>query len=263
MNRTLRKPSGLPSWPILLVAGREKSGKSFSAAKASASPLVGDTYWVSIGEKDPDEYGSIPGARFQIAPHDGTVLDIEATIAWLRTAPRGDKPNLLVIDSTTLLWEQLSREATNTAERTGRRDKNGEVIVGTDLWNKANFQWKRIFSEVKAWDGPVILTARLELVAVMDERGRPTPAKTEKVKSQKNLPFDVDGVIELPARGEAWMSGVRSVRYQLMERTQLPADWSFDWLWRALGLAESEVAPAVHSETADAADDSTPAPVTA
>lgn len=261
MKRTLRQPTGKPSWPILLIAGREKTGKSFSAAQASASSLIGNTYWVSIGEKDPDEYSSIPGARFQIAPHDGTVLDIEATIAWLRSAPKGDKPNLLVVDSTTLLWEQLSREATNTAERQNRRDKNGDIVVGTDLWNKANFQWKRIFSEVKAWDGPVILTARLELVAVMDDRGRPTPARTDKVKAQKNLPFDVDGVIEMPARGEAWMSGVRSIRYQLMERTRLGSDWTFDWLWRALGLADTETTAAVHSETVDAADENTAAPV--
>jgi hypothetical protein len=253
MNRTLRKPTGKPSWPIFLLAGREKAGKSYSAAQASASPLLNTTYWVSVGEKDPDEYGAIPGARFEMAPHDGTVLDIEATIAWLRQAPRSDKPNLLIIDSATLLWDQLTREANMTAERQGRKDKNGDVVVGTDLWNKANFQWKRIFSEVKAWDGPVIVTARLDLVAVMDDRGRPTPQKAEKVKSQKNLPYDVDGVIELPERGKATLSGVRSVRYQLMGRTELPADWNFDWLWRKLGLDELGVAAPQHSETTDAA----------
>lgn len=254
MKRTLRAPSGKPSWPMFLLAGREKAGKSYSAAQASSSPLINDTYWVSIGEKDPDEYGAIPGARFQMAPHDGTVLDIEATIAWLRQAPRTDKPNLLVIDSATLLWDQLSREATMTAEKQGRKDKNGEVIVGTDLWNKANFQWKRIFSEVKAWDGPVIITARLDLTTVMDDRGRPTPNKQEKVKSNKALPYDADGLIELPERGKATLSGVRSIRYQLMGRTDLPTDWSFDWLWRKLGLAELAVAPATHSETVDAPD---------
>ncbi|KQQ22563.1 hypothetical protein ASF48_05100 [Rathayibacter sp. Leaf299] len=263
MNRTLRRPTGKPSWPIALIAGREKSGKSYQSALASASDLINDTYWVSIGEKDPDEYGAIPGARFAIAPHDGTVADIEATIQWLRTsAPKSkDKPNLLVIDSATLLWDQLSREASNAAEKRGSRDRNGELIVGTDLWNKANFQWKRLLSEVKAWDGPVIITARLETTTVMSDAGRPTTAKTEKVKSQKALPYDVDLIVEMPARGQAELVGARSVIYQLPERTALPGDWTMDWLWRSLGLAKVKTAPATHSETADAADESTPAPV--
>lgn len=254
MTRTLRKPSGLPSWPIFLLAGREKAGKSWQAALASASDLIGQTYWVSIGEKDPDEYGAIPGARFEIAPHDGTVSDIEATIQWLRKAPQVDgKKNLLVIDSGTRLWDQLSREANNLAESRGSRDKNGELIVGTDLWNKVTFQWNRILSEVKAWDGPVIITARMELTAVMGDRGRPTGEKTEKVKSQKNLPYDVDGIVEMPARGIATLTGARSVIYQLPERTDLPADWSMDWLWRKLGLAAATTAIATHSDTVDEA----------
>jgi len=262
MNRTVRRPSGLPSWPIALIGGREKSGKSYQCALASASDLIGDTFWVSIGEKDPDEYGAVPGARFQIAPHDGTVADIEATIAWLRKAPQtGGKKNLLIIDSATPLWDQLSREASNAAEKRGSRDRNGELIVGTDLWNKANFQWKRLLSEIKAWDGPVIITARLETTTVMSAAGRPTPEKTEKVKSQKALPYDVDLIVEMPARGHAELVGARSVIYQLEERKTLPADWTMDWLWRRLGLAKATTAPATHSDTVDAADESTPAAV--
>ena len=40
-----RKPSGLPSWPVILLAGREKTGKSYHAALASSSALIGRTFW--------------------------------------------------------------------------------------------------------------------------------------------------------------------------------------------------------------------------
>lgn len=72
MTLTTRKPTGLPSWPILLIAGVPKAGKSYACAAASASPLVGRTLWVPVGEDDPDELGGIPGADFDIVQHDGT-----------------------------------------------------------------------------------------------------------------------------------------------------------------------------------------------
>src|SRR5690606_14747062 len=75
-----RKPSGLPSWPILLLAGREKAGKSWAAVSASASPLVGRTLYIGIGEDDPDEYSIIPGADFEIVVHDGTFPGILAAV---------------------------------------------------------------------------------------------------------------------------------------------------------------------------------------
>ena len=60
-----RKPTGKPHWPLVLLSGTEKSGKSYAAAAASASPLIGKTYWISFGEDDPDEYGQI--GRFEVA----------------------------------------------------------------------------------------------------------------------------------------------------------------------------------------------------
>ena len=37
MTLITRKPTGKPPWPIMLIAGVEKSGKTYSAAQASAS----------------------------------------------------------------------------------------------------------------------------------------------------------------------------------------------------------------------------------
>lgn len=73
MTFQTRKPTGKPSWPLLLAAGGEGTGKSYLAAEASASDLIGKTYWLGYGEQDPDDYGNIPGADFDIVEHDGTI----------------------------------------------------------------------------------------------------------------------------------------------------------------------------------------------
>ena len=78
MTLQTRKPTGIPSWPIVLLTGVEKSGKTYAAAAASASEMVGRTLWLGIGEDDPDEYGAIPGTRFEIVVHDGTYRSILA-----------------------------------------------------------------------------------------------------------------------------------------------------------------------------------------
>lgn len=56
-----RKPTGQVSWPFLLLAGAEKSGKSYAAAAFSASDLIGRTFWIEVGESDADMYGMSPG----------------------------------------------------------------------------------------------------------------------------------------------------------------------------------------------------------
>ena len=54
-----RRPSGKPSWPIVLIAGAEKAGKSWACAAASGSDLIGRTLWIGLGEDDPDEYANL------------------------------------------------------------------------------------------------------------------------------------------------------------------------------------------------------------
>ncbi|MEB4614033.1 AAA family ATPase [Leucobacter sp. M11] len=249
--RGTRKPTGLPSWPVLLLAGREKTGKSYQAAAASASELVGRTFWVGFGEKDPDEYGAIPGARFEIVDHNGTLADMAAAIRWAAVQPAEDgKPNLLVLDSATLVWDTLKDKATFLATKRGSTDRNGEVVVGMDLWNKVNQEWAGVLTAVRSHKGPVILTARLDTVAVIGANGKPTTAKTEKVKGQRSLAYDVDAIVEMPERGIATLTGARSVIHKLPARTDLPEfdKGGVDWLWRKLGLDRHQVAQPTYTD---------------
>lgn len=234
MTLTTRKPTGKPSWPVLLIAGAEKAGKSWACAQASASPRIGRTLWVSVGETDPDQYGAIPGADFEIVEHDGTLTGILNVLVEIASLPQGEKPTLLVVDSMTRLWEMVTDHAQATANK---RAKGGEGIITMDLWNRAKGFWAHLVKAINAHSGPVLLTSRLEAVTVMDEKGKPTPIKADKIKTEKNLPYDVDGVIEMPERGKAYISGVRSVALQLKERTEFK-DFTVEGLWESLGLDE-------------------------
>lgn len=249
--RRLRPPTGLPSWPVLLLAGREKTGKSYQAALASSSDLIDRTFWIGFGEKDPDEYGAIPGARFEIAEHENTLADLRDTLRYLLTIPAGDKPHMIVIDSATRIWATLRDKATFIATQRGTKDRHGEVVVSMDIWNKVSSEWADILNLIRAHHGPVILTARLDTVAVI-ENGKPTNAKVDKVQGQKSLAYDVDAIVEMPERGRAELTGARSVIYKIPARVELP-DFTVDGLWRKLGLDKTKTTQPTYAEPATVA----------
>lgn len=243
MNLRTRKPTGKPPWPTLIIAGAEKAGKTYACAAASASDLISATYWIGIGEPDPDMYGAIPGADFQIVEHDGSLRGIAAAIRGVNE--QGE--SLLVIDSMTRLWDLLKDEAQVLAsQRASRKGRNGdEAKIDMDLWNRAKERHAAIVSGIREHHGPVLLTARLDVVTVMDDQGRPTKAKDTKVQTEKNLPYEVDGVVEMPERGKATIQGLRSMVWQIDRPTDMPG-FTVDGLWRQLGLDKQETAPATH-----------------
>lgn len=241
-QRTTRRPTGQPSWPILLIAGAEKAGKSWACAEASGSDLIGRTLWIGIGEDDPDEYGAVPGADFEIVPHDGTYRDILAAIEWASSQPDVDgKPTLLVIDSMTRLWDLLCDMAQATASerakrKRGGRDSDSDEQITMDLWNQAKDRWGHVMDALRSHRGPVLVTARLEEVVVV-VNGKPTQDRNLKVKAEKSLPYDVGGIVQLPERGRAFLTGVRTTRMHVPERVPLPG-FTVAKLWGQLGLAD-------------------------
>jgi hypothetical protein len=251
-----RKPTGMPSWPLILLAGKEGAGKSWAAATASASPMVGRTFWIGIGEDDPDEYGIIPGANFEIVVHDGSYTDILKSVRDAVAEPAGDLPNMLVIDSMSRLWNQITDNAQSVANRRakGRKNPNGDYTISPDLWNVAAGQWKDVMDAVRSHQGPVILTARLEQVMVM-ENGQPTNDKVWKVLGHKSLPFDVGVLIEMHERGHFLMTKAKSARLQV-EKPVLAPGFTVEALWGRLGIdGEAHVAARQHSDAATERED--------
>jgi hypothetical protein len=238
MTLTTRKPTGIPPWPIILLAGREKAGKSYGAALATASPLVGRSLWVGIGEDDPDEYGKVPGADFDIVVHDGTYDGILAAVkAASAEPPADDKPTLLIVDSMTKLWDLCvdNAQAIANSRASGGRNAAGEKTLTPDLWNIAKGWWDDVMDAIRSHRGPVVLTARLDEVMVMED-GRPTKAKQWKVQGHKSLPYDVGVVVEMHERGHALITGVRSVSMALERAEEVKGGIAVDDLWKRMGL---------------------------
>lgn len=259
MTLKTRKPTGLPPWPHLLIAGASKAGKTYACAEASASDLIDRTYWLGIGEPDPDMYGAIPGASFEIVEHDGSWRGIGQALAGINA----QGPSLLVVDSMTRLWDLLKDEAQAEATARARRKNRGnpdEARIDMDLWNRAKERHAAVVTTIQQHQGPVLMTARLDVVTAMDDRGQPTKDKDLKIQTEKNLPYEVDGVVLLPERGKARIEGLRSMVWQIDRPTDMPG-FTVDGLWRRLGLGETETAPAKHREVrgAESTTDQSPA----
>ncbi|MGF7124071.1 AAA family ATPase [Rhodococcus sp. BE178] len=215
------RPSGKPSWPIILLAGIEGSGKSWTAAEATGMDRIGNAYWVEIGERMADEYGNVPGADFEIFRHDGSFTQILASIREAGDQPLTDgKPNLLIVDSITEVWDLLSNEQQAIANNKRGR-KGGDATITMDQWNAAKKRWGYVVSALRAFPGPVIVTARLDNVAVVGGDGRPTGASTWKIRAEKNLPFEVQVIMQAREPRQWVLTKIASTQLILPEEGHL------------------------------------------
>lgn len=227
-----RKPSGAASAPLILVEGAEKSGKSWACAAFTASDKVGATYWIDLGEGSADEYGAVPGARYDIVEHNGTFGEIYAAVTEVAAIARqavtaGQPPVCLVIDSMTAEWELLKDMAGNAMRRRleFRRSKGKNVHVpaadeevkpDTDLWNEVTTRHYKLMKLLMTFPGIVLVTARGKETIAMDDNGRPIPnVKAYKVEGQKNLAYDVSLWVRFSRDHEPMVMGGRSVKADL------------------------------------------------
>lgn len=277
-----RQPTGLPTWPLGLLAGIEGSGKSIKLAEASTSDMVNRTFWIGCGEDDPDEYGAFVTAdgrkaRFEIVLHDGTYRGILNAIESAVAQPPAEDgtPNLVVFDSGSRFWHQLAGDMQQNAnERQAKREAkfgNKEyalpedgVSITMDLWNTAKDRWGHVLDALRAHQGPVLITSRLDLVTVMDDKGNPTKEKQWKIQAEKNLPYEVGFVVQMRAsypERDDYLTKVKSLRYKhKVSRGKVVAaalgdDWTIESLWKQLGLDEV-VGERVHANVVQRGDES-------
>lgn len=241
MALKLRNPSGAASAPLILIEGGEKSGKSWAAAAFSASDKIGATYWIDLGEGSADEYGSIPGARYQIIEHNGTFTDIYQSVIEVQQLAQaakdnGEKPVCLVIDSMSAEWDLLKDMANRIMiRRLEKRASQGkkvtmpkadeEIKIDTDIWNEVNSRHYKLMRVLMTFPGVVILTARGKEVMAMDANGRPIQGVKEyKVEGQKNLAFDVSLWVRFSREHEPMIIGGRSTRVDLRKGKYQPTE---------------------------------------
>ena len=201
MTITTRKPTGKTSWPFILLAGVEGGGKTWAAVETTAMEQVDRAFFIELGEGMADEYGQVPGADFEIIEHDGTVGMVREAIEWASAQPAAEgKFNLLIFDSLSELWSLLSdnaqAEANKRAARKGCRVPDDGAQITMDLWNRATDVWEGIITQLRRFPGPVLGTARLEQVTLMDGNGQPTQSKDWKIQAQKRLPYRVQVIVQ-------------------------------------------------------------------
>lgn len=216
-----RQPTGAVPWPLVLVEGGEKAGKSWAAAEFSASDKVGRTLWLDWSEGAADEYGAIPGARYEVIEHDGTWLSILGQVRAARdvaqqAVDKGEKPVVLVVDSMTAEWDQLKDWVDEKARRREsnrkklERDPEAEVQITPDLWNLATAKHRELMRVLMRFPGIVVMTAK-GAEQVLMENGQPTKHKVWKVNGQKDLAFDASVWVRLSRTENPVIVGARSV----------------------------------------------------
>lgn len=254
-----RKPTGKIPWPLILLAGEEKAGKSYTAAAFCSSQRVGDRYWIDLGEGAADEYVSLSlrdkkDEGYQIVDHNGTFRDIlDQILAIEEEAVRADKagepPVVVVVDSGSAMWKALSTWATSRAARTRsnqakiKDDPDADIDVGPLFWNSANRWHRQIIDALMRMPAIVIITARLAEKSVIGPGGRPTGEKEWKAEVQKDLPYDATAVIYVRREGRRFtLAGVRSlfIEHEAGEETEL-AEGSLDlekFIWEGLRCSQ-------------------------
>lgn len=240
-----RKPTGAVPWPLILLEGEEKAGKSWACAILSASERVGQTYWMDLSEGAADEYGAVPGARYLVVEHDGTWRDILGQVREIKTEAQrahdaGEPPVVLVIDSMTSEWTMLTDWVEQRARRSDRgkqalaKNPDAEVPVSANYWNDANSRHRRLMTTLMTFPGIVAITARGKEVAEMDKKGNPIPgAKGYKVEGQKGLAFDSSVWVRMFRTRPTQIVGARSVHAGIKPGTDDPkevADFTLEWL---------------------------------
>jgi len=237
MTIKTRKPTGLAPWPMLLLAGKEKSGKSYAAAVFSASDLIDRTFYIEIGEGSADQYGALPGARYELVEHDGSYASILAACEAAVAEPTTGKPHAIVLDSMTELWGLL------VDEQSPELGHGVEDVVTMDQWNAAKKRWRKIIDTLRSSRGPVILTARYDRVSVV-EHGKPKMVNGEavsewKVRAEKELAYEVDGVITMTEPRNPFVAGMRTVALNIPKGGLAPKDpetFSLDKFLRSLNI---------------------------
>ncbi|MEU5683573.1 AAA family ATPase [Streptomyces venezuelae] len=232
MNRPIpklrtRKPTGVIPWPIVLIEGEEKSGKSHQAAEFTGCEQTGQAYWLELGEDTADEYANVPGADYLLIEHNGTYRDILGQIEAVhaeatRAAVAKEKPVVLVIDSGSMLWRMLVNwtneraRRSRTGQNTLRQAPDAEVKPSMNLWNDAAERWQRVMYLVRTMPGIVVLLARGKEVAAVDGNGDPIPrTKDWRVEAHKSLAFDATVWVRMRREEPPQIIGARSLKFQV------------------------------------------------
>lgn len=243
MALKLVKPTGRTAWPRILLEGTEQSGKSWSVAELSASPKVGQTVVLVLGEDASmwHEYGQIPGSRFMIAGHDGTwasILDAAKDARDMAKAAvaGGEPPFVFCVDTMTAVWDGLKNWASFRARNSkkGREalaeDPDAKVDIPANYWNDANERHGELMGVLLTIPGIVIMVARGGEVTLF-ENGQPAKGNksTWGVQVQKGVPFSATAQLRLSKEAKPCLVSKKGVVNPIRPGIDPPLRLGDDW----------------------------------
>jgi hypothetical protein len=254
VSTRLRKPTGVPNWPLILLEGPAQVGKSYQAAQFTGSEKVGQSYWLDLGEGAADEYGAVPGAEYLIVQHDGTWRDILAGLIEVRDlalSSKDENPPVLVVDSMSNLWDMLKSWVNNRArsskynKRVLETDPDAEIKAAPNLWNDAADRHAQFINALTSFPGIVIMTAKGKETMAVDSEGRPVPnAKDYSVEGHKSLPFAANVHVRLSREDPPLVVSFRSATAGLRPGVDKPKrypDFTIeDLVFNEMGLGKAQ-----------------------
>ncbi len=240
-----RPPTGRVAFPVVLLEGEEKAGKTYTAYQFTSSPRVGRCFVADLGEGSADEYAPIgkydvltPDPNDPLAPW--TIHRLIEQVAAVRDFAReelaaGRPPVVLIIDSMSDEWGVLVDAITTKAARSDanqrklRDDPAAEVKVPNHLWNDANAKHRRLMTLLLTFPGIVIITARGKEVAEIRNGAPVEGSKVWKVEGQKNLAFDATCWIRMHRNAGATLEGARSLYVGVRPGRDAPRQMDKRW----------------------------------
>lgn len=219
---TRRKPRAGQTWPYIMIAGGEFSGKSYAVAELAATGKFGQVDLLAIGE-NPEQYQEI--ADYDIVTHDGSYYQIAAAVDQLHAEadrePLVDgKPRLLWIDSGSKLWELISDIAelrackSDEAREALMRNPYATVNIGPLGWTKADKMWRRITTKLITMKAVVVMTARAKDNVAISKAGQPdnTKPKVFKPAVQSQAPYETSMYVRVDREQPPTILGARLPR---------------------------------------------------
>ncbi len=215
-----RKVSGVAPWPLLLVTGEPKSGKTHTACSMAGLPAFGRVVMLEVGERSADAYGALFPELETLDKPVRTWRDLQVAVdAAVADAEfnsgNQDRPNVLIIDSMSEAWAELRSTADREAiSRFTRRNKGADIPadlkLGMDQWNALNSAHGKLLHSLTKFNGLVVLTARGGWVSVMDASGQPTRDKTFKTEGNRKLEFAATAILRCESPGVVTLRGMTS-----------------------------------------------------
>ncbi|WP_143174444.1 DEAD/DEAH box helicase family protein [Streptoalloteichus hindustanus] len=244
-----RTPTPRVAPPLILVEGGEKTGKTWLAAQLTASPRVGRSYWIEWGEKEcAEEYLQIPGVRYTILDHNGTIEDVANQVYAVRAeaqraADAGQPPVTLTVDTMSWEWEVLKawahKRALSAPSVKARLQRNPDLAaedigVPMNIWQEATERHYKLMRLLQSIPGVVTLIARGKEVTALDGQGRPIPGeRSYRVEGHKHLAYDCSVWVRLSRDHAPLVVGARSVRAGIrpgVDKPRCVPELSLEWL---------------------------------